>query len=107
MSMIFQTASVKLAKEVLTTNSKVLYGIFGQIESSGYFPPVSFLNEFFMLGSGPCDQDERMNSWTPFALSADDYGVIKYWWIEHHPGAIEDDLGEKRWNDWIVKILNE
>jgi hypothetical protein len=106
MPIISHTAQIKLAKEVLTANTKVLYGIFGQIESSGYFPPRLFLNEFFMGGSDPCDQDERMGRWTPFALSVDDYSVIKQWWIEHHPGAIEVTLGQNGWDDWIASILD-
>jgi hypothetical protein len=36
--------SVELAKNILSENAQVLYGIFGQIESSGYFPPKEFLN---------------------------------------------------------------
>ena len=45
------------AKRVLEDNTNVLYGIFGIISGSGCFPPLLFLNEFFLAGSDPCDQD--------------------------------------------------
>jgi hypothetical protein len=105
MSMIFQTTTVELVKQILTANTKVLHGLFGIIEASGYFPPRLFLNEFLMHGSDPRDQDARMDSWTPFALSADDYSVVKIWWLQDHPDAIEDTLDENCWTDWMVKIL--
>jgi len=41
---------IALAKRVLTEDTKVLYGIFGIINTSGYFPPHKFLNEFFLIG---------------------------------------------------------
>jgi hypothetical protein len=62
--------SVETAKKVLTANTAVLYGIFGTIESSGYFPPSKFLNQFLAQGNDPCDQDGRMSKWPPFTLSA-------------------------------------
>jgi hypothetical protein len=54
-------AYLQLAKNVLLENATVLYGVFGVIEESGYFPPREFLNEFFMIGHDPCDQDRRLN----------------------------------------------
>ena len=98
--------SVELAKKILSENAQVLYGIFGQIESSGYFPPQEFLNEFLIHGSDPCDQDGRMNRWIPFTLSAENYEVIKEWWIRNNPGTIENSLGVNCWDDWIQVILN-
>ena len=47
---------VEQAKDVLTKNANVLYGIFGVIAESGYFPPLPFLNEFFMVEVGVCDR---------------------------------------------------
>src|SRR5262245_16266178 len=55
-----------VAKQVLTADEQVLYGIFGHIGTSGYFPPYEFLNEFLMVGCDPCDQDGRMANWQPF-----------------------------------------
>ena len=51
------------SKNILTENTNVLYGIFGIISTSGYFPSFYFLNEFLMQGSDPCDQDGRMEEW--------------------------------------------
>lgn len=45
---------INYAKRVLDENTKVLYGIFGVISGSGYFPPLPFLNEFLMAGSDSC-----------------------------------------------------
>jgi hypothetical protein len=71
---------INLAKKVLLENTKVLYGIFGIINTSGFFPPRGFLNEFLEGGSDPCDQDGRMDSWIPFELSESEYEIIKKWW---------------------------
>ena len=60
---------LELAKKVLKENSEVLYGTFGIIESSGFFPPINFLNDFLKIGSDPCDQDGRMDNWKPFSLN--------------------------------------
>jgi hypothetical protein len=98
--------AVDAAKRVLTSNEKVLYGIFGLIGGSGYFPPHEFLNEFLMLGSDPCDQDARMGHWQTFALSSDEYEEVKMWWISGHPGTMVSHLGVGCWNDWIQTILN-
>lgn len=65
--------NVALAKRILSDNSKVLYGIFGIINTSGYFPPCSLLNEFLMAGNDPCDQDGRMKNWKPFKLSSEEH----------------------------------
>src|ERR1700687_1673171 len=51
-----------IAKQVLAANEAVLYGIFGVIGSSGYFPPRDFLNDFLRQGTDPCDQDGRMSA---------------------------------------------
>ncbi|AAS61128.1 hypothetical protein CQP30_19815 [Yersinia pestis] len=93
------------AKRVLDENAKVLYGIFGVISCSGYFPPLPFLNEFFMAGSDPCDQDERMDSWCPFTLTSSEYEEVKAWWLVSRPGTVESALGSECWDDWIQEIL--
>lgn len=87
------------AKRVLDENAKVLYGIFGVISCSGYFPPLPFLNEFFMAGSDPCDQDERMDSWCPFTLTSSEYEEVKAWWLVSRPGTVESALGSECWDD--------
>ena len=94
------------AKSVLSDNTKVLYGIFGVVESSGYFPPRAFLNEFLMQGSDPCDQDRRSAEWSPVSLSPEEYSELKEWWISSHPDAVVDSLGVNCWDDWIGEILN-
>ncbi|MBN0989928.1 hypothetical protein [Amphritea pacifica] len=96
---------VELAKDVLTKNSNVLYGIFGVIASSGYFPPSPFLNEFLMVGYDPCDQDERMGRWRPFFLSDDEYDQVLGWWRRQHPEATVNQLGVRSWNEWVQEIL--
>jgi len=96
---------VALAKKVLSENTKVLYGIFGIIETSGYFPPRDFLNEFFLGGSDPCDQDGRMDSWIPFELSAEEYNLIQLWWQSKYPGTVVNKLNSESWNDWVQEIL--
>jgi hypothetical protein len=96
---------VETAKRVLTANEAVLYGIFGQISAFPYFPPRPFLNEFLMGGSDPCDQDRRMGTWTPFALSSEEYREVKEWWAQSHPGSVENALGARCWNDWAQVIL--
>ena len=98
--------SLAVAKRILSDNSEVLYGIFGIIEVSGYFPPLAFLNEFLMKGSDPCDQDQRMDDWKPFEISEGEYADIKRWWIAMNPGAVEDALGEDCWEDWVQEILD-
>jgi len=97
--------SVELAKKILVENTNVLYGIFGVVESSGYFPPQNFLNQFLVVGSDPCDQDGRMDSWRPFELNKDEYEIIKEWWLACHSGSVVDDLGEKNWDAWVVEII--
>jgi hypothetical protein len=96
---------IELAKDVLSENTKVRYGIFGLIESSAFFPPRDFLNEFLMVGHDPCDQDGRMERWNPFSLSPDDYLVFKQWWISNHPGTVEDSLGVSSWSDWVQEVF--
>ena len=98
--------SVDTAKQVLTANEAVLYGIFGVIGSSGYFPPQTFLNEFLMVGYDPCDQDGRMGDWQPFAVSPEEYREIKAWWMAGHAGAVEDGLGADCWGDWVQEVLD-
>jgi hypothetical protein len=94
------------AKQVLMIDEKVLYGIFGFIGSSGYFPPREFLNEFLMGGSDPCDQDGRMSHWRPFAVSAEEYRDLKEWWAARYADAVEDSLGVENWDDWVQEILD-
>jgi hypothetical protein len=99
---------VNLAKQVLVADETM--GIFGAIGPSGFFPPRTFLNEFFMAGSDPVDQDgllkKLLNLWQPFSLSDDEYEEIKAWWVAHHPGAVEDSLGADCWRDWEDAIVN-
>jgi hypothetical protein len=97
---------VQAAKAVLEADEAVLYGIFGVIGSSGYFPPRAFLNEFLMVGSDPCDQDERMDRWQPFMLAPSEYEEIKAWWVAGHRGAVTSDLGVQCWDDWVQMILH-
>jgi len=97
--------SFELAKKTISDNSKVLYGIFGVIESSGYFPPFEFLNEFLMQGEDPCDQDGRMKSWKPFLLDEAEYSLIKNWWLSNHNEAIVNDLGASNWAGWANEII--
>ncbi|WP_197065295.1 hypothetical protein [Massilia sp. 9096] len=99
--------SVKLAKEVLLSNEAVRFGVFGIVATSGYFPPRQFLNEFLRAGTDPCDQDQRMPPWKPFSLSADDYLIVKAWWIARHSGAVESSLGATNWNDWAVVVIHD
>lgn len=94
------------AKSVLRRDEAVLFGIFGIIGGSGYFPPREFLNEFLMAGSDPCDQDGRMAHWQPFTLSPIEYDVVRAWWVASHPGAVTSDLGVGGWDDWVQVILN-
>ena len=96
---------IEKAKNVLTENSQVLYGIFGVVRGSGFFPPRLFLNEFLSAGSDPCDQDGRMASWVPFELTAEEYLEIKKWWVSLYPNTIEDALAQSSWQEWSVAII--
>jgi hypothetical protein len=98
--------SLETAKQVLVADEKVLYGIFGVIGSSGFFPPRAFLNEFLMKGHDPCDQDGRMSAWQPFTVSPEEYRELKAWWVAGSTGAVEDGLGVDCWDDWVPEILN-
>ncbi|WP_419963027.1 hypothetical protein [Pantoea vagans] len=93
------------ARRVLEENTKVLYGIFGIIDVSGYFPPLPFLNEFFIAGSDPCDQDGRMRCWRPFTLTISEYKEVKAWWVSSRPGTVESPLNSECWSDWTQEIL--
>ena len=97
--------NIDLAKSVLAENSNVLYGIFGTIKISGYFPPRKFLNQFFSQGSDPCDQDGRMDCWKPFTLSENEYNAILTWWLSKYPDANLDDLGQESWDSWSLEIV--
>lgn len=77
------------------------------VEESGYFPIRDFLNEFLAGGSDPCDQDGRMFKWEPFALTHEEYVVVRDWWISSHPDSVEDSLGETCWGDWVSHILSD
>ena len=94
------------AKRVIADDLAVPYGVFGLVATTPYFPPHSLLNEFFALGCDPCDQDNRMKDWTPFALTADEYEQIKQWWLMRYPRATEDSLGVSSWSDWTAEILD-
>ncbi len=94
------------AKQVLEANAGVLYGIFGVIEGTGYFPPLPFLNEFLAKGYDPCDQDGRMADWVPFTLSPEAYAEVKSWWLKRNPGAVEDALEATSWEEWVQTLLN-
>jgi len=98
--------NVDAARRVLAANEVVLYGIFGVIGASGYFPPREFLNEFFMAGSDPCDQDGRMDRWRPFTLSPAEYDEVRAWWATGHSGAMTSKLGVESWGDWVQVVLN-
>lgn len=98
--------ALELAKRVLAADEAGLYGIFGVIGTSGYFPPRPFLNEFLKWGSDPCDQDGRIDPWPPFTLTPDEYYAVLSWWTAGHVGAVEDALGVDCWNDWVQEILN-
>lgn len=100
-------SSLEAAKQVLAANEAVLYGIFGVIGSSGFFPPCAFLNEFLIRGSDPCDQDGRMSDWQPFAVSPEEYRELKAWWVAYHAGAVEDCLGVDCWDDWVQVVLDQ
>src|SRR5689334_9191257 len=102
----FKGSKVEAAKRVLRADELVRYGIFGMIGSSGYFPPREFLNEFLLVGCDPCDQDGRMDGWSPFTLSPREYEEIKSWWVAGHSGTVESSLGVSCWNDWTQVILN-
>ena len=99
--------NIELAKKVLKEDSEVLYGIFGIIESSGYFPPRKFLNEFLLAGDDPCDQDGRMDNWKPFTLNAEEYCVIRDWWISVNPNTVVDTLSSDSWEGWVSEMLDK
>ena len=99
-------SSLDTAKRVLAADEAVLFGIFGVIGSSGYFPPCGILNEFLMRGYDPCDQDRRMSGWPPFEVTLEEYHELKNWWVAHHAGAVEDGLGTACWDDWVQEVLN-
>jgi hypothetical protein len=98
--------SVELAKQVLEDNQNVLYGVFGHVATSPWFPPARFLNEFLGVGHDPCDQDERMGHWKPFALTNDEYEEVKRWWLTNHPNSNEDELGVSSWDEWVFHLLH-
>lgn len=99
-------SSLDTAKQVLAANEAVLYGIFGVVGASGYFPPLRFLNEFLVRGQDPCDQDGRMPAWQPLTLGPEEYGDLQAWWVAGHPGATEDNLGVDSWDEWVQEIID-
>jgi hypothetical protein len=94
------------AIRILTANIHVPYGIFSIIDGSGYFPPLAFLNAFLLQGSDPCDQDCRMGTWRPFALTSEEYATVKKWWLETNENAVVTDFGCECWDDWVQEILD-
>lgn len=98
---------IERAKKLLTENTKILYGIFGVVECSPFFPPCDFLNEFFQKGSDPCDQDSRMGNWEPFELNTQEYEALASWWLKNHPNSTINALGVKNWEDWQIIIIEE
>lgn len=100
-----KTCNVERAKTVLLQNTKILYGIFGVIACSNYFPPRELLNEFLMGGIDSCDQDGRMPPWQPFALLPEEYVAIEAWWSELNPGTCTDRLAAANWSEWAVAVL--
>lgn len=98
---------IERAIKVLTENTKVLYGFFGVVEQSPFFPPCSFLNEFFQKGFDPCDQDSRMRNWEPFELNLQEYEAVASWWLKNHPNSTINALEVKNWDDWQIKIIEE
>jgi hypothetical protein len=100
-------SNIDLAKRVLLADTQIrTVGIFGAIAYSGYFPPRPFLNEFLMEGHDLCDQDERMESWKPFSLTAEEYCAVKAWWQSIHPDSVEDALESTCWHDWAVEVID-
>jgi hypothetical protein len=102
----FVPSPVEIAKRVLAANEVVLFGIFGCIKGSGYFPPREFLNEFLMGGNDPCDQDSRMGTWPPISLSPEEYRQVFSWWLTQHRDTVEDNLGAETFSDWVQKIFD-
>ena len=100
------TEFVQRAVDVLSRNSKVQFGIFGVIDGSGVFPPREFLNAFLMGGSDPCDQDNRMDTWTPFELSEDEFKVVFSWWNIGRNRSVVDARDCDSWSDWSVEITS-
>jgi hypothetical protein len=96
---------IQTAQRILAADENVLYGIFGVVAASSFFPPHKFLNEFLVVGNDPCDQDNRMPSWNPFELSIDEYSDVKTWWISKHPGTTLSSLDVDNWDDWIQEVL--
>jgi hypothetical protein len=93
------------AKQIIGENSKILYGIFGIIETSGYFPTKELLNEFFSTGYDPCDQDNRMKPWKPFILDENEYKQISNWWLSKHPNCTISSLNSTTWQEWSYLII--
>lgn len=93
------------AQQIPGENTNVLYGLFGMIDASGYFPPLVFLNTFLMAGSDPCDQDGRMDQWRPFSLNETEYAEVKAGSIASRPGTLESALNCTCWEDWVQTIL--
>lgn len=97
--------SIERAKNILSQNTMVLYGIFGIVDASDYFPTKNLLNQFFELGYDPCDQDGQMGTWDPFELTEKEFEIIVAWWLQDHPNARIDSLGAKVWSEWSYEII--
>lgn len=98
---------INLAKKVLSENiaNTNNWGIFNCIDSSFFFPPRKILNQFLESGSDPCDQDRRMEDWSPFSLNKSEYNIVKNWWFLDRSGVV-DDLEQTNWDDWIGELLD-
>jgi hypothetical protein len=97
--------SIEIARIVLSKNETIPFGIFGLIGKSEYFPPRLFLNEFFMKGYDPCDQDQRMGTWDAFELDIEEYDAVRQWWISNHPRATRNLPDVNCWSDWVQEIV--
>lgn len=94
-----------LATTILEENTKILYGIFGVVIASGFFPTWHILNGFFSQGNDPCDQDGCMEAWRPFELDEEEYFVLLEWWLTVYPNSRVESFGVESWDDWIVEVV--
>lgn len=97
---------IKLTKKVLCENiaNTRNFGVFCSIDSSFFFPPRKFLNQFLESGSDSGDQD-GITDWSPFTINELEYDLVKEWWFSNRFGVV-DDLEQNNWNDWLDKLFN-